>query len=56
MTTELRRKPGPKPRWGSVDRITVSLPSDLVTEIDREAEAAQVSRSEIFRRRLGKTT
>jgi len=54
MTDKPRQKPGPKPRWGVLKKITVALPSDLVADIDQEAEAARVSRSEIFRRRMGK--
>ena len=53
MTTEPRRKPGPKPRFGEQVRVTVYLPKSLLDAIDQEADAAKVSRSEIFRRRLG---
>ena len=52
MSTEPRRKPGPKPRLGETIRVTVNIQIALIEAIDREADTARVSRSEIIRRRL----
>ena len=56
MEATPRKKPGSKPRLGETVRVNVNIPKALLVEIDSDADDAQVSRSEIFRRRLVLTT